>query len=609
MDMYSPKSKIKSMNFSKTTSTNLFSKSTKSTKLQNTSRNIQSFSNNYGSSTESLRSLKNLPLSNSHINNLKLIYPIYKRNFQNYKRNKSSIIIKRIKQYENYYRKTMHNKMKLYNNKKKIRNETPIILYDRRKRENKFIEKSESEKQCFTSLNTSRRNFTKIFNKTKITSYNNRVNYIDNVKKMFKGNYILLTQKNKYQDILDLEKYKVESVNNYSYQIQENKKLLEIYFKGRNKYIKHLNTIISNEQEVLIQLLNKKQNLLINNKKTIHKIEEIKNTINFYKGYKILIDSIFKNNKEILSDPNIIFDKIVYLERNNLELLKKYNRKKEILWELKKELINLTKLYDSSYKSLDIAIKNKEILVERLKENYLSLKKQKEDLEIEIKKNAINILDTKKKNKIKKLNLIEVAELDAMINESKFNKLFKKFPLHFTCLAFFISNLLKIIKEKTPEFLIFNDNTFIGKIFLNLNVLDRIANTFYTKNNLNQINENILIMLIVIEKSVEALMKKINCYRNNIELSKYIKKKLKQKELERKIKNISQKDNIKQEFRNEILNKLKEKQNKYRFINRRVFSNSPPFNTQPNKTNNNYSRKEKEYNIYSTFEDIQILHK
>ena len=116
-------------------------------------------------------------------------------------------------------------------------------------------------------------------------------------------------------------------------------------------------------------------------------------------------------------------------------------------------------------------------------------------------------------------------------------------------------------------------------------------------------------MLIVIEKSVEALMKKINCYRNNIELSKYIKKKLKQKELERKIKNISQKDNIKQEFRNEILNKLKEKQNKYRFINRRVFSNSPPFNTQPNKTNNNYSRKEKEHNIYSTFEDIQILHK
>ena len=56
MKVFSPKLRFKSMNFSRTTSTNFL---TKSTKFFNTSRNQKSISNGFGSSFESIKTFKN----------------------------------------------------------------------------------------------------------------------------------------------------------------------------------------------------------------------------------------------------------------------------------------------------------------------------------------------------------------------------------------------------------------------------------------------------------------------------------------------------------------------------------------------------------------------
>ena len=132
----------------------------------------------------------------------------------------------------------------------------------------------------------------------------------------------------------------------------------------------------------------------------------------------------------------------MYLERNNLELIKKYNKKKAVIFELQKELGKLTDRYNKNHKSLDISIKNEEIEVQRLKEIYFSLKSSKDLLEDDIKKHSFwNRLIAEKKSKINELSSIEVAELETIIDEAKFDKLFKKFPLHFTCVSYYTYRL------------------------------------------------------------------------------------------------------------------------------------------------------------------------
>jgi tRNA G10 N-methylase Trm11 len=130
----------------------------------------------------------------------------------------------------------------------------------------------------------------------------------------------------------------------------------------------------------------------------------------------------------------------------------------------------------------------------------------------------------------------------------------------------------------------------------------RILDMKYNKDNLNYIYNNILIMLCILEKSIQKILNQINFYNKNPEISNFIKKELKQRETERKIKNISQKDNIKQEFRNKILYKMIEKENKIVFRNRLVYSKSPSI------IHNNRCRKKikktKIYNKYSLFDDL-----
>ena len=611
MKVFSPKLRFKSMNFSRTTSTNFL---TKSTKFFNTSRNQKSISNGFGSSFESIKTFKNFSPSYSVYKESLILYPDLKKNLLRYQRNKSSAFIKKINRYDNFYRKTMHNKFKsninLYSNKQFISTEEiPMIIYDRKKEQNKERFENVKEKESFTTPNSSRGNITKMYcDKKSISPYHLvRGEYVNDIEKVLRGNLILLTQRNKLQDFLDIEKYKIDAINNYCYHIEKNKELLEKFYKDRNKYIKHLHGIISREQDILNILYGKKDILLIEIKSIHNKIEETKKILKQYEGYKLLINSIFNNDNVILSDPNILFDKVLYLERNNLELIKKYNKKKAVIFELQKELGKLTDRYNKNHKSLDISIKNEEIEVQRLKEIYFSLKSSKDLLEDDIKKHSFwNRLLAEKKSKINELSSIEVAELETIIDEAKFDKLFKKFPLHFTCVSYYISNILKIIKNRAPEFFAFKDNSFVDKTFLTLRNLERIMTMNYNQNNLFNINDNILIMLFILEKSVEKLLKQINSYHQNLELSKFIKKKLKEKEIHRKLRNISHKDNIKQEFRNSILNKLTEKQNKFVFRNKRIFSNSPPFIKIIHKYDKkkNQIKKEDINSKYNTLENL-----
>ncbi len=182
--------------------------------------------------------------------------------------------------------------------------------------------------------------------------------------------------------------------------------------------------------------------------------------------------------------------------------------------------------------------------------------------------------------------------------KQKYNKIFQKFPLHFTCVSYFISSLLKFIKKNSPEFFVLNDDTKI----IGLNELMEILEMKYNKDNLNSIYQNILIMLFILEKSIQKILNKFNYYNKNPETSNFIKKQLKKREEERKLANISEKDNIKEEFRNKILYKIIKKQNKIIFRNRLVYSKSPPI-IYNNRCKKNI-KKNKIYNKFSILEDI-----
>ena len=136
------------------------------------------------------------------------------------------------------------------------------------------------------------------------------------------------------------------------------------------KYLKYLHEVITREQDILYILYGKKDILLIEIKSIYHKIEEKKKIIKQFIGYKLLINSLFNNDQKILSDPNILFDKLISLEKTNLDLIKIYNKGRDKIVELKKELTQLTNKYNSDHKSLDLSIKSEENEVKRLKEIY-----------------------------------------------------------------------------------------------------------------------------------------------------------------------------------------------------------------------------------------------
>ena len=417
--IYLPKKRFNNMSFCKQSSSNVFTKS-----MHNSSRNIQSeITNAFPTSTETVRTKNFLPSYSSnkdtknYSNELKITPSMTKRN-------KSFAFSKKLSQYDDYYRKIMHNKfktnIKVYSYNKDNREETPIIFYNRKTGKNKFIENTEDERKYYISMNSLRKNRKKIYlDKTKITPHHCvREEYINNIQKLFKENYIFLTQKNKYQNLKDVKRYKIESVNNYSYQIKENKKLLEIYSSSNDKYIKHLQNTVLKEQDKLEIILNQKEQLLIEIKEIYNKIEEKKRIISGYDGYKNLIASIFKNNQEILKDPNLISYRLKYLERNILELLKKNNNQKERIWELQKELKEYTNLYNKNNKNCDIILKNNEITIKRLKDINQSLLKEKNNLQNDIKKHSPRE-KTDKFNKINELSLIEVIEFETIIDEAK----------------------------------------------------------------------------------------------------------------------------------------------------------------------------------------------
>ena len=100
-----------------------------------------------------------------------------------------------------------------------------------------------------------------------------RGEYVNDIEKVFKGNYILSTQKNKYQDLVDIIRYKIDAINNYCFHIKENKKILEKFCRERNKYLKYLHEVIAREQDILYILYGKKDILLIEIKSIYRKIE------------------------------------------------------------------------------------------------------------------------------------------------------------------------------------------------------------------------------------------------------------------------------------------------------------------------------------------------
>ena len=92
------------------------------------------------------------------------------------KRNKSFAFSKKLSQYDDYYRKIIHNKfktnIKVYSYNKDNREETPIIFYNRKTGKNKFIENTEDERKYYISMNSLRKNRKKIYlDKTKISLY------------------------------------------------------------------------------------------------------------------------------------------------------------------------------------------------------------------------------------------------------------------------------------------------------------------------------------------------------------------------------------------------------------------------------------------------------
>ena len=249
----------------------------------------------------------------------------------------------------------------------------------------------------------------------------------DNIKLYF--SLELPTKKKDYVNIIMKRKENKDlnniiSVNNILLKLNSK---IELIKKSHNEIEKEIET----KQNAMDILINKQNDLEKSLKNTIEEIEEIKQfqskLENFYQENEKKIDKIVKNQKEILTEIEIIKKEEEHLEKDKMNIVEKNNINKILksIPEINKELelvkIKQEELHDSLKKNIE---KNNKVRNDNIleKENEKINKRKNDDF---IKKVMEEIEALKKKNELMEKKINEYEKKSDNFNDSIKNELDK----------------------------------------------------------------------------------------------------------------------------------------------------------------------------------------
>ena len=384
--------------------------------------------------------------------------------------------------------------------------------------------------------------------------------FSNEIKDFFKKRIISNVLKKKKRNYIEDYNNKSERIDMKIFQLKIGNNLIDSFIQSNKDLLRFSRNEKEKEENKLDDIIIQKELLIDEIKKLSEDIEKKQNILKFYKSIEDINKQFFGNTIEFIENPNFIEEKINEWTNINIKLLNILNDKKNSLFRIKKKLNNL-EIEINKDSIFDEKIKIKKNHLNDLKMKYFLLLKKKEYYLKENKK-----CNREDKKIIYNFNTLNMKRMLKINREIKYNNMIYN-SIPYSTLAKVLSDMIKNIRNYSPNFYI------IPKKMRNYEV-EYILNLKYNEKNKKEINKNILIMILILERSWESLfieLKKdvlIPTNANFIKNELYTIDKNKQKEniknyniisneiREKMIENIIKKDN-------KIILKPKKKINKY----------------------------------------------
>jgi hypothetical protein len=524
---------------------------------RNTILNHDSISTPYLSLSPSSRIIETLNLPSKY--NIKKQYKILTRNLNNIKKAKSNLLYLNKTEYGNFHRKILKKKIKTNSN---IGNSHFFITLSQ---ENNTLSDLNNNIKTYSNPPELNEKYKKrqFFNLTKKINNNQPLTpreFSNEIKDFFKKRIISNVLKKKKRNYIEDYNNKSERIDMKIFQLKIGNNLIDSFIQSNKDLLRFSRNEKEKEENKLDDIIIQKELLIDEIKKLSEDIEKKQNILKFYKSIEDINKQFFGNTIEFIENPNFIEEKINEWTNINIKLLNILNDKKNSLFRIKKKLNNL-EIEINKDSIFDEKIKIKKNHLNDLKMKYFLLLKKKEYYLKENKK-----CNREDKKIIYNFNTLNMKRMLKINREIKYNNMIYN-SIPYSTLAKVLSDMIKNIRNYSPNFYI------IPKKMRNYEV-EYILNLKYNEKNKKEINKNILIMILILERSWESLfieLKKdvlIPTNANFIKNELYTIDKNKQKEniknyniisneiREKMIENIIKKDN-------KIILKPKKKINKY----------------------------------------------
>ena len=524
---------------------------------RNTILNHDSISTPYLSLSPSSRIIETLNLPSKY--NIKKQYKILTRNLNNIKKAKSNLLYLNKTEYGNFHRKILKKKIKTNSN---IGNSHFFITLSQ---ENNTLSDLNNNIKTYSNPPELNEKYKKrqFFNLTKKINNNQPLTpreFSNEIKDFFKKRIISNVLKKKKRNYIEDYNNKSERIDMKIFQLKIGNNLIDSFIQSNKDLLRFSRNEKEKEENKLDDIIIQKELLIDEIKKLSEDIEKKQNILKFYKSIEDINKQFFGNTIEFIENPNFIEEKINEWTNINIKLLNILNDKKNSLFRIKKKLNNL-EIEINKDSIFDEKIKIKKNHLNDLKMKYFLLLKKKEYYLKENKK-----CNREDKKIIYNFNTLNMKRMLKINREIKYNNMIYN-SIPYSTLAKVLSDMIKNIRNYSPNF------DIIPKKMRNYEV-EYILNLKYNEKNKKEINKNILIMILILERSWESLfieLKKdvlIPTNANFIKNELYTIDKNKQKEniknyniisneiREKMIENIIKKDN-------KIILKPKKKINKY----------------------------------------------
>jgi len=524
---------------------------------RNTILNHDSIFTPYLSLSPSSRIIETLNLPSKY--NIKKQYKILTRNLNNIKKAKSNLLYLNKTEYGNFHRKILKKKIKTNSN---IGNSHFFITLSQ---ENNTLSDLNNNIKTYSNPPELNEKYKKrqFFNLTKKINNNQPLTpreFSNEIKDFFKKRIISNVLKKKKRNYIEDYNNKSERIDMKIFQLKIGNNLIDSFIQSNKDLLRFSRNEKEKEENKLDDIIIQKELLIDEIKKLSEDIEKKQNILKFYKSIEDINKQFFGNTIEFIENPNFIEEKINEWTNINIKLLNILNDKKNSLFRIKKKLNNL-EIEINKDSIFDEKIKIKKNHLNDLKMKYFLLLKKKEYYLKENKK-----CNREDKKIIYNFNTLNMKRMLKINREIKYNNMIYN-SIPYSTLAKVLSDMIKNIRNYSPNFYI------IPKKMRNYEV-EYILNLKYNEKNKKEINKNILIMILILERSWESLfieLKKdvlIPTNANFIKNELYTIDKNKQKEniknyniisneiREKMIENIIKKDN-------KIILKPKKKINKY----------------------------------------------